>query len=61
MRLLTINGTLRTSVWLQHLSPGYIARCFQYAHEADPAALLFYNDYQATNTVRRNLGPLIVY
>ncbi len=39
------NGTLRTSVWLQHLGPGYIARCFQYAHEADPAALLFYNDY----------------
>ena len=23
----------------------YIARCFQYAHEADPDAILFYNDY----------------
>ncbi len=39
------NGTLRSSIWLQHLGPDYIARCFQYAHEADPAALLFYNDY----------------
>lgn len=39
------NGSLRTSIWLQHLGPNYIARAFQYAHEADPAALLFYNDY----------------
>jgi len=47
------NGALRNqdvnpgdgSVWRQHLGPGYIARAFQYAHEADPNALLFYNDY----------------
>lgn len=39
------DGTLRNSIWLQRLGPDYIARCFRYAHEADPAALLFYNDY----------------
>jgi endo-1,4-beta-xylanase len=39
------DGTLRNSIWLQKLGPDYIARCFQYAHEADPDALLFYNDY----------------
>ena len=39
------NGTLRNSIWLQKLGPNYIARAFQYAHEADPNALLFYNDY----------------
>jgi endo-1,4-beta-xylanase len=47
------NGTLRNqdvnpgdgSIWRQHLGPDYIARAFQYAHEADPNALLFYNDY----------------
>lgn len=39
------NGTLRNSIWLQKLGSDYIARCFKYAHEADPAALLFYNDY----------------
>jgi len=39
------NGTLRNTIWLQKLGPGYLARCFIYAHEADPAALLFYNDY----------------
>lgn len=39
------DGTMRNSIWLQHLGPDYIARCFQYAHEADTSALLFYNDY----------------
>lgn len=39
------NGQLRNSIWLQKLGAGYIARAFQYAHEADPNALLFYNDY----------------
>lgn len=39
------DGTLRNSIWLQKLGSDYIARCFQYAHESDPDALLFYNDY----------------
>jgi len=33
------------SIWARHLGRDYIARAFQYAHEADPDALLFYNDY----------------
>jgi endo-1,4-beta-xylanase len=47
------DGTLRNqdvspgdgSIWRRHLGPDYIARAFQYAHEADPRAVLFYNDY----------------
>ena len=39
------DGTIRNNVWLQHLGPDYIARSFQYARQADPDALLFYNDY----------------
>jgi len=39
------DGTLRNSIWVQKLGPDYIARCFQYAHEADPDAQLFYNDF----------------
>lgn len=39
------NGTLRNTLWLQKLGAGYIARAFQYAHEADPNCKLFYNDY----------------
>lgn len=38
------NG-LRSSIWLTKLGPDHIARAFHYAHEADPDALLFYNDY----------------
>jgi len=32
-------------IWARHLGKDYIARAFKYAHEADPNALLFYNDY----------------
>ncbi|POX60885.1 1,4-beta-xylanase [Streptomyces sp. Ru62] len=39
------DGTLRDSIWLRELGPGYIADAFRWAHEADPHALLFYNDY----------------
>jgi len=39
------DGSMRKSIWLEKLGPDYIARAFTYAHEADPSALLFYNDY----------------
>ncbi|MBC7848621.1 MAG: endo-1,4-beta-xylanase [Chitinophagaceae bacterium] len=39
------DGTLRNSIWVQKLGTDYIARCFQYANQADPDAILFYNDY----------------
>ena len=31
--------------WVSHLGPGIIPRSFRWAREADPHALLFYNDY----------------
>lgn len=31
--------------WISHLGPGIIADAFRWAHQADPHALLFYNDY----------------
>lgn len=37
----------RTSFWFRHLGPDYLALAFQWAHEADPDALLYYNDYSA--------------
>jgi endo-1,4-beta-xylanase len=39
------DGTLRDTLWLQVLGPGYIADAFRWAHQADPKAILFYNDY----------------
>lgn len=40
-------GTLRDTIWLRHIGPQYIALAFQWAHEANPQAKLFYNDYGA--------------
>ncbi|HEX6765716.1 MAG TPA: endo-1,4-beta-xylanase, partial [Polyangiaceae bacterium] len=39
-------GKLRQNSPFTALGPGYIADAFRAAHEADPGALLFYNDYE---------------
>jgi endo-1,4-beta-xylanase len=39
------NGNYKSCIWLEKLGPGYIESAFRYAHECDPDALLFYNDY----------------
>jgi endo-1,4-beta-xylanase len=39
------DGTTRDTLWLRAMGPGYIADAFRWAHQADPRALLFYNDY----------------
>jgi endo-1,4-beta-xylanase len=39
------DGTMRKTIWLDALGPKYIADAFRWAHQADPHALLFYNDY----------------
>jgi endo-1,4-beta-xylanase len=36
---------LRNSLWYQICGEDFIAKAFEYAHEADPKAILFYNDY----------------
>ncbi|MFC7387347.1 endo-1,4-beta-xylanase [Sphaerisporangium rhizosphaerae] len=38
-------GNLRQSIWLTTLGPGYIADAFRWAHQADPHAKLYINDY----------------
>jgi endo-1,4-beta-xylanase len=51
---------LRNSLWLQIIGPDFIAKAFEYAHEADPDAILRYNDYSLENpTKRRKLIALI--
>jgi endo-1,4-beta-xylanase len=39
------DGTLRDTIWLRTIGPEYIADAFRWAHQADPRAVLFYNDY----------------
>jgi len=50
------DGSMRKSVWSG--IPNYIAGAFRTAHAADPAALLFYNDY---DTEERNAKSDAVY
>jgi endo-1,4-beta-xylanase len=52
---LSDNGTniLRNSLWLEIIGPDFIAKAFQYAHEADPDAILRYNDYSLENPAKR--------
>jgi endo-1,4-beta-xylanase len=49
----TGTNVLRSSLWLEIIGPDYIAKAFQYAHEADPEAILRYNDYGLENPVKR--------
>jgi endo-1,4-beta-xylanase len=39
------DGTPRDTIWLRNLGPGYIADAFRWAHQADPRAKLYVNDY----------------
>ena len=45
---------LRVSPWSQIIGPDFIAKAFEYAHEADPDAILRYNDYSLENPAKRH-------
>jgi len=47
------DGTMRPSLWHKIIGDDYIAKAFEFAHEADPAALLLYNDYSIENPAKR--------
>lgn len=44
---------LRNSEWLKICGDEFIAKAFEYAHEADPQAVLFYNDYNTERPEKR--------
>jgi len=44
---------LRASPWLRICGEEFIAKAFEYAHEADPEAQLFYNDYNTERPEKR--------
>ena len=45
---------LRNSPWSQIIGADFIAKAFEYAHEADPDAILRYNDYSLENPAKRH-------
>jgi endo-1,4-beta-xylanase len=44
----------RDSPWYKICGEEFIAKAFEYAHEADPNALLFYNDYNTESAGKRD-------
>lgn len=47
------DGTMRQSPWFKIIGEDYLAKAFEYAHEADPKAELYYNDYSLENEAKR--------
>ena len=47
------DGTMRQSPWLKIIGEDYLAQAFQFAHEADPSAELYYNDYDLELPAKR--------
>jgi endo-1,4-beta-xylanase len=39
------DGTMRQSPWFKIIGDDYLIKAFEFAHEADPSAELYYNDY----------------
>ena len=51
------NGNLATnSFWQQKIGADYIRLAFQFTHEADPDALLYYNDYSIEDMSAKSNG-----
>jgi endo-1,4-beta-xylanase len=48
------NGNLRRSPWFRIIGEDYIIKAYQFAHEADPKAELYYNDYDLEKELKRN-------
>ena len=52
------DGTLRESPWWRGIGDDYIAQAFTAAHEADPNAELYYNDYNLATKPAKRAGAI---
>ncbi|CAM3904794.1 endo-1,4-beta-xylanase [Lederbergia lenta] len=51
---------LRASKWLEIIGEDFIEKAFEYAHEADSTAKLFYNDYNESHPEKREKIYMLV-
>ena len=47
------DGTMRQSPWFKIIGDDYLIQAFRFAHEADPSAELYYNDYDLELPAKR--------
>lgn len=47
------DGTLRPTPWYNVIGEDYLLKAYQFAHEADPEAQLYYNDFSMENAPKR--------
>ncbi|MBB4659483.1 endo-1,4-beta-xylanase [Parvularcula dongshanensis] len=48
------DGSWRPSKWREQIGPDFVEQAFRFAHEADPKAELYYNDYNMTAPGKRD-------
>ncbi len=54
------DGTMRQSQWFKIIGDDYLVKAFQFAHEADPSAELYYNDYDLELPAKRAGGVQLI-
>src|ERR1051326_2715017 len=54
------DGTMRQSPWFRIIGDDYLVKAFQFAHEADPSAELYYNDYDLELPAKRAGGVELI-
>jgi len=52
------DGSFRSSIWFQNLGQGYIATALNAAHQADPAAKLYLNDFNIEGVNNKSTAML---
>ena len=54
------DGTMRQSPWFKIIGDDYLVQAFKFAHEADPGAELYYNDYDLELPAKRAGGVELI-